>query len=224
MAEPTEGRAWIVVFLAIVDFCCVLQAAERYDRGQALVGTYWLVAGVTFSVAGYKWPALKKRVAGINWAGWKRRITVAFYSALGLSLAFAFLTARACYRELFERGQHSAQQPVAGPPSNNKPMESQVSQSQSPAPSSQKKPTSGPIPITSTAVPQLSRVDWHDIHNWRKYLHAGMTKTQVRQLFGEPERMSVVGTMEFWEYGSGEIDIDVEDKPGGSLWLWSEPH
>jgi hypothetical protein len=227
MAEPADGRAWIVVFLAIVDFCCVLQAAERYDRGQVLVGTYWLVAGVVFSVAGYKWPAVRKHAAGINWAAWNKRITVVLYVAIGLGLTFAFLSARTCYRGLFERQQPLSAQADVPSHSGVKPPEPQVAYDKTPVTSGKKNLPVGPSPIkppsSGQSKEQLPRVDWHDKQNWRNYLHTGMTKTNVRHLFGEPEQISVFGTDEFWEYGRGEIAFDVEGKREGSLYSWSEP-
>lgn len=61
--EPTDRRFWTVVFLASVDFCCVLLALERYDKGDIKIGTAWLVAGVVSSVIGWKWPRIKQRIA-----------------------------------------------------------------------------------------------------------------------------------------------------------------
>src|SRR6266571_397172 len=57
--ELTDRRYWMVIFLAVVDFCCVLLALERYDKGDILVGTYWLIAGIASSLLGWKWPQIK---------------------------------------------------------------------------------------------------------------------------------------------------------------------
>jgi hypothetical protein len=62
-------------------------------------------------------------------------------------------------------------------------------------------------------------VDWHDKQNWRRFLHTGMTKTEVRRLFGDPEQISVYGDMEFWDYG-GHAEIVFADE---SLYSWTEP-
>ena len=59
--ELTDRRYWMVIFLAIVDFCCVLLALERYDKGDILVGTYWLIAGIALSLLGWKWPQIRTR-------------------------------------------------------------------------------------------------------------------------------------------------------------------
>lgn len=70
----------------------------------------------------------------------------------------------------------------------------------------------------------IERVNWRDKRNWREYLHTGMTKTEVRKIFGDPERVSVSGTLETWDYGSGSIDFMVESgTPDGSLYSWFEP-
>jgi len=61
--EPTDRRFWTVVFLASVDFCCVLLATERYDKGDIRIGTIWLLAGIVFSVIGWKWPQIKRTIA-----------------------------------------------------------------------------------------------------------------------------------------------------------------
>jgi acyl carrier protein len=64
----------------------------------------------------------------------------------------------------------------------------------------------------------IERVDCHDKQNWRRFLHTGMTQSEVRQLFGEPEHISVAGSAQIWEYGGGRIDFAHE-----SLFSWDEP-
>jgi acyl carrier protein len=68
----------------------------------------------------------------------------------------------------------------------------------------------------------IRRVDFHDKQNWRRFLHTGMTRSEVGQLFGEPERVWVSGTSEYWNYGRGNErgTIIFHD---GSLFLWTEP-
>jgi hypothetical protein len=56
--------------------------------------------------------------------------------------------------------------------------------------------------------------------------HTGMTRSQVRELFGEPDAMYVSGDLEFWEYGQygrGEIVFSVEGHSDGTLFSWHEP-
>jgi hypothetical protein len=86
---------------------------------------------------------------------------------------------------------------------------------------------------TSDTVTAIVRpptvVDWHDKQNWRRYLRTGMTRTDVRQVFGEPTRMFVSGEIQTWDYGSGlnfgRITFFVQkETPDGGLYSWSEPH
>jgi hypothetical protein len=45
-----------------------------------------------------------------------------------------------------------------------------------------------------------------------------MTQTQVRQLFGEPEKVRVSNYLENWDYGTGEIVFS-----DGTIYNWKEP-
>lgn len=71
----------------------------------------------------------------------------------------------------------------------------------------------------------VGRVDWHDKHNWREYLRVGMTRAEVRKLFGEADEISVYSDIETWKYGSyGEVEFFVDsDSPDGRLNSWFEP-
>jgi len=53
----------------------------------------------------------------------------------------------------------------------------------------------------------------------------GMTRTEVRRLFGDPEHVSVFSSGEFWDYGNGRIDFEfnTDGNPDGSLFAWDEP-
>jgi Schlafen, AlbA_2 len=73
-------------------------------------------------------------------------------------------------------------------------------------------------------VTATKTLNWHDKQNWRKYLRTGMTRKQVRELFGEAEKVRVYSEIEAWEYGSGEINFFVNaGNPDGSLNSWFEP-
>jgi hypothetical protein len=50
-----------------------------------------------------------------------------------------------------------------------------------------------------------------------------MTKEEVRQFFGEPEKVSLSGEFESWDYGDGSISFDLDGGPGGQLYSWDEP-
>ena len=82
----------------------------------------------------------------------------------------------------------------------------------------------------STAV----RGTWKVLANWRTHLRVGMTKTQVRELMGEPDKVSVFSaSSEWWNYGcpvggcspstpwypsGGKITFE-----GGKVESWLEP-
>jgi len=76
----------------------------------------------------------------------------------------------------------------------------------------------------SKNTPVSGPADWHDKHNWRAYLRVGMTRNEVRRLFGEPEKMNVISDEENWYYGSGSISFTVDhESPDGRLDSWFEP-
>jgi hypothetical protein len=85
-----------------------------------------------------------------------------------------------------------------------------------------------PTPPTPTPTPSLTpiptpapiqRVDWRDKQNWRKFVHIGMTTSEVRQLFGEPEEVSGMSDSEYWDYGKGARIIFTK----GIIRAWYEP-
>jgi hypothetical protein len=84
-----------------------------------------------------------------------------------------------------------------------------------------------PNEIRSSLIPAPTRkappLDWRIKENWRQNVHTGMTRTEVRHIFSEPEKISVVSTLENWGYGSGEITFDMDGHPDGSLYSWFEP-
>src|SRR5271169_948855 len=51
-----------------------------------------------------------------------------------------------------------------------------------------------------------------------------MTKSELRQPFGEAERISVITDSEFWDYGRGSLLFTVDaTHPDGQLDEWFEP-
>ena len=76
----------------------------------------------------------------------------------------------------------------------------------------------------SDSVTATVKRDWHNKQNWRQWLRRNMTRTEVRNIFGEPEQIKVTSSLEEWSYGSGSITFDVDEKyPDGELYSWSEP-
>ena len=80
-------------------------------------------------------------------------------------------------------------------------------------------------PSQNTAQAQISiaKGNWKNISNWRTGLQKGMTKIQVRELMGEPNKTETYTMLgEDWLYGlqgSGEIHFS----PKGVLESWKEP-
>lgn len=51
-----------LILLGIVDFVCILMAAESYRDKQSRAAIIWLAAGLVSSLIGYYWPQLKQKV------------------------------------------------------------------------------------------------------------------------------------------------------------------
>jgi hypothetical protein len=51
-----------LILLGIFDFVCVLNAGELYKDKKFVAGTWWLLAGVVFSVVGYYWQQIKRKL------------------------------------------------------------------------------------------------------------------------------------------------------------------
>ncbi len=83
--EAGDRRFWTVVFLASVDFCCVLLALERWDKGDLIVGSVWLVAGVVFSVVGFKWPAIRQRIPFARRSGSQQAVVPVAEAPVGVA-------------------------------------------------------------------------------------------------------------------------------------------
>ncbi|MCX5885120.1 MAG: hypothetical protein NT096_04275 [Proteobacteria bacterium] len=76
---------------------------------------------------------------------------------------------------------------------------------------------------TPQAANIMRKGNWKNISNWRTGLQKGMTKIQVRELMGEPNKIETYTMLgEDWLYGlqgSGEIHFS----PKGVLESWKEP-
>lgn len=60
------------------------------------------------------------------------------------------------------------------------------------------------------------------VNNWRR-LENGMTMSQVRNLLGEPNRVSSTGSIVDWHYGSSSISSTVTFH-NGKVYGWNEPN
>jgi hypothetical protein len=76
---------------------------------------------------------------------------------------------------------------------------------------------------TAQSPAPVAKGNWKNIENWRTGLKKGMTKQQVRELMGEPDKIETYTMLgEDWIYGfqgSGEIHFS----PKGLLETWKEP-
>jgi hypothetical protein len=62
---------------------------------------------------------------------------------------------------------------------------------------------------------------WRDKQNWRR-LRTGMSKDEVRDLLGEPDRIDNFGAFESWNYGN-PVGGEVQFSPKEKLNSWHEP-
>jgi len=190
---PTQERA-ISTFLDYLALACIFGFVDALIAGKWLTSLGALAAALVFHIAGIKWPQIKE-LAGTRFDSvlWDTRIALAIQVLRVLLILAGITIILTGYHEL--RRLHRPVDHIQIPSVEQAP----------------KSPNA------------ILRVDWHDKQNWRRYLHTGMTRAEVRQLFGEPEKMSVVLSSEFWRYGDGQIDFDMDGHPDGSLYLWSEP-
>ena len=74
---------------------------------------------------------------------------------------------------------------------------------------------------SATAVAQATdgeAAGWKDRSQWRK-LQRGMSEDDVRRLLGEPGKVSVARSYEFWYYAGGDVAFDKK----GRVDSWDEP-
>lgn len=80
-----------------------------------------------------------------------------------------------------------------------------------------------PSQNTAQVLTSIAKGNWKNISNWRTGLQKGMTKIQVRELMGEPNKIETYTMLgEDWLYGlqgSGETHFS----PKGVLESWKEP-
>lgn len=70
MAGDATGRSPVeYVFFGVIDFICLLLAAESLNARQYIPAIRWTIAGVASILVGYYWPKIKPKV------GWGRGLT-----------------------------------------------------------------------------------------------------------------------------------------------------
>ena len=206
---------------AVFAFLELLAAAFIFEGVSALLsGTSWrvclpaLAGGTIFFLVGIKTPWIRSKYTSVDWNLWGKRINNALIAVCGLGVIAVMASGYFAVHEgslLF----HNLSRHMSNLPGQNQTVSS-ASQSQSVTKSSSS---------TNPVIAESVRLDWHDKNNWRRHLQSGMTKTNVRKLFGEPGTISVYGELEDWDYGYGWITFVVsKDSPDGELYSWHEPN
>ena len=76
---------------------------------------------------------------------------------------------------------------------------------------------------TKAATDERPKV-WQDKQAWRRLLRLGMTKQEVRQVFGEPDDIHMYSSSEAWTYGGGHVWFRGEGNPATRVVdAWDEP-
>jgi len=212
----------------------------RVSSRDAILGTVIMLVLMAVLVVGAKFAALTTGNLRtlISVFGWFC-LTLFMATALCLFLSGFFGWPLDLRGEIRSSQSQAQEQPKTEIPEPDPLAANHQANSAPPQPKTNSKPKPTKPPNASAAthattdnmtaiVKPPSVVDPHDKQNWRRYLHTGMTRTDVRQLFGEPDRMSVYNTVEMWDYGPGSsfgrITFSVEKgTPDGSLSSWSEP-
>ena len=74
-----------------------------------------------------------------------------------------------------------------------------------------------------TSLPITTKRNWRNKSNWRR-LRRGMTKDQVTELLGEPEKVDTGIALIFWYWGYPTSGASVDfDANSSRLVGWSEP-
>jgi hypothetical protein len=211
--EVPSSHAAVFAFFELVAGALIFGGVDAL-----LNGVSWRVyvpafsCGTLFFLIGIKSPWIKSKFTSVDWVLWGKRMDRALRVALFLVLVSLMASSYFFYREasLLWRGVLGHSQSAS---------KEQVPKS-SGAPEMPKLPNAPAVPKSrhTPAVPSTGLVDWHDKHNWRGNLRVGMAKTEVYQLFGDPDQIQVSGNLEVWHYGYGEVTF-----ADGTLFSWDEP-
>ncbi|HVB33673.1 MAG TPA: hypothetical protein VNJ52_04765 [Patescibacteria group bacterium] len=208
---------------AVFAYLEMIAAAFTFAGVGALVsGKSWstwvpaLLIAAFFFVAGIKFTKIKAKFAAVDWNLWNKRISRAMLAALVVALATVVPMGIYEWRQVsIDWAEWARKSHDLFRPSETQSVPKRSGDSFGPS-----RPENA---LKQSAAPLKRRVNWHDKLNWRLNLKEGMTRTQVRRLFGEPDEVERVSTLEVWNYGTGRIDFDMEGHPDGSLIDWFEP-
>ncbi|HEV1995785.1 MAG TPA: hypothetical protein VGR03_15745 [Candidatus Acidoferrum sp.] len=205
--ELPSGDKAVYIYLEFIALGFALEAVAAFVRGDGWhIWAGSIVLSAVFLLAGIKWPWIKGKFVSVDWVLWDKRLNRALLVVLVLGFVTVAATGYYTWRKTsLAWSQFSREFSRLLGRIRTVPKEEVAKSKNTPA------------------VPSTERLDWSDKQNWRRFLRHGMTRTEVRRLFGDPEKMAVVSDMEFWDYGTGQIDFDMEDHPDGSLYSWFEP-
>ena len=137
------------------------------------------------------------------------------YQKIGLVVAIAFTCSLLLFPQAVPAQDKSLEQRISILESRTTELEHKVGELQ--------KMINQPSQNTAQAQTSIAKGNWKNIGNWRTGLQKGMTKIQVRELMGEPNKTETYTMLgEDWLYGlqgSGEIHFS----PKGVLESWKEP-
>ncbi len=209
--EVPSGAAAVFAFLELVAGAFIFGAVDAMANGASWRLYVPLFAcGTLFFLGGIKTHWIRSKLTSVDWVIWGLRINRALRVAIAVGLIslltsgyFAYREASLLWRDLSGRSQKSLKQQVLRPSGTS-------------ADSVNSAPTTSPDSLVTSSAGHL---DWHNKYNWRSNLRVGMTKAEVRRLFGEPEQVRVSSDLENWDYGTGWITF-----ADGSLYEWSEPY
>jgi hypothetical protein len=138
-----------------------------------------------------------------------------FYQKIGLVMAIAFTCSLLLFPQAVPAQDKSLEQRISILESRTTELEHKVGELQ--------KMINQPSQNTAQAQTSIAKGNWKNISNWRTGLQKGMTKKQVREIMGEPNKIETYTKLgEDWIYGfqgSGEIHFS----PQGVLESWKEP-
>lgn len=223
---PTADDA-VPSFLHALTWACVFAGVDAVFAGRwAWSGGGFIAALVSHSI-GIKWEHIKAKFSGNDWVLWNNRVKTALrvaqllmaLTALGLAISVYYHA-----RQLFSKNsRQTAPQTVPQIVPQTAPQTTKTVHPRTSRPTSQpSQPTTSQSSQPSAVPLPIERVDWHDKQNWRRYLHIGMTRSEVRQLFGEPEHVWADELVESWDYGHGSV-VFYKEGPEPKLDSWDEP-
>jgi hypothetical protein len=216
--EVPSTKLAVYLFLEMIALGFALEAVSAFMRG----ADWWrwagaLLLGIAFMMLGVKSSAIIDNFSHlVDWPLWGKRIAIASQVLFVVSI-IAFVVVARYEWQILSRDWHRLEQTLQQKPTM--PTTQTLA-----APANNTLPTPHKKAASPVSKVPSKYLDWHNKQNWRENLHVGMSRSQVRGLFGPPENMSVLSDMEFWHYGDGGISFDMRNDKDGGLYSWDEPN